>query len=317
MARKHYRRTFSASERAAIAHVQAYNELTRRLGPIVPKMKEAFFQLNTSQLGRLFDLYEKTYGSKAGTYARAAYPKWKSGQTKMAGQTAERMINLVPRFLQTSQRFELVKELCLYHQRKIYRTVEIDKRNPTEAGTQAQAALQDLVTAAANEQIPNTVFDDIIWLTDSDAIVARKIVNDVQKVRAKHVADAVTSEWEKIMALATRSDTKKFSETFSFPNGSLTIRTKDVSKCFIATSAYGSADHPDVDLLRRYRDQKLKTTVFGRSIINTYEVAGPFLARAIDNKPKIRKVVRKLIKCTVVRYLEERHAKGRRRKESQ
>jgi hypothetical protein len=51
--------------------------------------------------------------------------------------------------------------------------------------------------------------------------------------------------------------------------------------CFVATAVYGDASHPDVVLLRKYRDQILSRTVVGRSFISFYWLVGPVLARTV------------------------------------
>jgi hypothetical protein len=53
------------------------------------------------------------------------------------------------------------------------------------------------------------------------------------------------------------------------------------SRCFIATAAYGSADHPDVLLLRHFRDVYLSGTQLGRAVISVYERVGPKLAERV------------------------------------
>jgi hypothetical protein len=50
------------------------------------------------------------------------------------------------------------------------------------------------------------------------------------------------------------------------------------SPCFVATAAYGDSNHPDVVLLRRFRDQNLSRYKVGRRVITIYEAIGPRLA---------------------------------------
>jgi hypothetical protein len=51
--------------------------------------------------------------------------------------------------------------------------------------------------------------------------------------------------------------------------------------CFVATAVYGDTSHPDVVLLRKYRDQILSRTVVGRAFISFYWLVGPVLARTL------------------------------------
>jgi hypothetical protein len=57
------------------------------------------------------------------------------------------------------------------------------------------------------------------------------------------------------------------------------------SKCFVATAACGSADAPDVMALRHFRDQHLRSNLFGRRLAEFYERTSPPLARKIARRP--------------------------------
>ncbi|MEI6514223.1 MAG: tetratricopeptide repeat protein, partial [bacterium] len=48
--------------------------------------------------------------------------------------------------------------------------------------------------------------------------------------------------------------------------------------CYIATACYGSYDHPDVQVLRRFRDQVLMPTKMGRMFTSTYYKLSPAIA---------------------------------------
>lgn len=49
--------------------------------------------------------------------------------------------------------------------------------------------------------------------------------------------------------------------------------------CYIATAVYGSYDCPEVWILRRYRDNVLKPSLFGRLFIKTYYAVSPVLVK--------------------------------------
>jgi len=62
--------------------------------------------------------------------------------------------------------------------------------------------------------------------------------------------------------------------------------------CFIATACYGDYDAPEVLILRKYRDEKLAVTSFGRLFIETYYLVSPFFARTIEKSEFLKRVVR-------------------------
>jgi len=51
--------------------------------------------------------------------------------------------------------------------------------------------------------------------------------------------------------------------------------------CYIATSCYGSYDHPDVLVLRRFRDERLLATGLGRLLVAFYYSVSPAMARSL------------------------------------
>lgn len=65
-------------------------------------------------------------------------------------------------------------------------------------------------------------------------------------------------------------------------------------QCFVTTAAYGDADHPVVEVLRRFRDRFLLPTEAGKTLVRFYYEAGPSLASAIEDNP---------IACLLVRLL--------------
>ncbi|HUP65886.1 MAG TPA: CFI-box-CTERM domain-containing protein [Thermoanaerobaculia bacterium] len=71
------------------------------------------------------------------------------------------------------------------------------------------------------------------------------------------------------------------------------------SGCFIATAAYGSADHAEVARLRTFRDDVLRRTNAGRAAIGVYERVSPPIARVVARSAASRAVVRLLIRASM------------------
>jgi hypothetical protein len=62
--------------------------------------------------------------------------------------------------------------------------------------------------------------------------------------------------------------------------------------CFIATAAYGGYDHPNVQILREFRDRYLLTNCIGRIFVDTYYRYSPTLARLAATHKSIRALAR-------------------------
>lgn len=84
--------------------------------------------------------------------------------------------------------------------------------------------------------------------------------------------------------------------------------TQDASKpsggCYIATAVYGSYDNPSVRVLRRFRDDRLQNTAWGRAFIRGYYVVSPSLARHFSSANWLNRRTRSLLD-RFVRHLEQ------------
>ena len=77
------------------------------------------------------------------------------------------------------------------------------------------------------------------------------------------------------------------------------------SGCYIATAVYGSYDCPQVWTLRRFRDQKLAGTWYGRLFIHIYYAVSPFIVRLFGNTNVINKVFRRRLDRLVSKLQRE------------
>lgn len=69
--------------------------------------------------------------------------------------------------------------------------------------------------------------------------------------------------------------------------------------CFIATAAYGTPFAQEIDALRDWRDYTLQKSILGRTFVKTYYAISPPIANFIRNKPKLRRVVRVMLRPVV------------------
>jgi parallel beta-helix repeat protein len=64
------------------------------------------------------------------------------------------------------------------------------------------------------------------------------------------------------------------------------------SPCFIATAAYGTPLHEDINVLRDFRDEYLMTNPAGRSFVKVYYTTSPPIANVISEYEELRTIVR-------------------------
>jgi hypothetical protein len=72
--------------------------------------------------------------------------------------------------------------------------------------------------------------------------------------------------------------------------------------CFIATAAYGTSLAPEINVLRKWRDLKLKKSIEGRIFIKTYYAVSPYIASVIAKSETLKHLTRKILTPIVMRF---------------
>ena len=67
---------------------------------------------------------------------------------------------------------------------------------------------------------------------------------------------------------------------------------KSSGSCFIATAAYSTSTHPDLDTFRNFRDQKLLTNPVGKRLVSLYYQISPSIAQYMERQPTIKSFAR-------------------------
>lgn len=75
--------------------------------------------------------------------------------------------------------------------------------------------------------------------------------------------------------------------------------------CYVATCVYGSYDCPQVWTLRRFRDNTLGKSVWGRAFIRAYYAISPTIVRLFGDTKWFRKMWRGILDRMVVRLKAE------------
>lgn len=76
--------------------------------------------------------------------------------------------------------------------------------------------------------------------------------------------------------------------------------------CYIATMTYGSYNHPQVIILRWYRDNILKRKLWGRLFIRVYYQISPKLVVVLKGHNVINKLIRIILDKQVQRVIEKK-----------
>jgi len=75
--------------------------------------------------------------------------------------------------------------------------------------------------------------------------------------------------------------------------------------CFIATSCYGSVDHPSVEALRYFRDNSLSKSTLGRMFIALYYTISPRIAFQLEKRQALAQLVRQKLLDPLVASIDQ------------
>ena len=81
--------------------------------------------------------------------------------------------------------------------------------------------------------------------------------------------------------------------------------TKPSGGCYVATCVYGSYDCPQVWTLRRYRDNTLASTWYGRAFIHTYYAISPTIVKWFGHTKWFNKLCKRRLDRMVKKLLEQ------------
>ena len=75
-------------------------------------------------------------------------------------------------------------------------------------------------------------------------------------------------------------------------------------KCFIATAAYGTPYAEEINILRKFRDKKLKNNVIGINFIKIYCKISLPIAKIISKHELLKKIVRVTLK-PIIKFVKK------------
>ena len=99
----------------------------------------------------------------------------------------------------------------------------------------------------------------------------------------KRLGTLIGKDWTSFAVMYILDDWKKNGLPYVLEKYS---EAEQLKKCYIATSAYGSYDCPEVWVLRRYRDYKLQKTRVGRLLIRCYYAVSPAIIKVFGKSKR-------------------------------
>ncbi len=280
-----------------------YRVLMSYFGDAITDIRQAFFNFDTDALDSMLSDYGDMYGSSAESYARKTFPLWKSGNTKLSGQTMERLVELVPPYLSANQRYDLLSKVIHKHKVKCttYKSIRINVKEPSLGFSELNSALDSMSHDDMLAHIPENVMKAASWLYDDDISAARAMLAQATRLENELIKSNAKKEIELLRKTISTGQVQSASYSVTMPAGQLNVVAYTPSKCFIATVCYGEQAW-ETQVLRYWRDSHLINTSYGRSFIVWYYTHGEHLSKIIE-KHKVIKLLTKSMVSPLVKFV--------------
>lgn len=227
---RYYHRRWSGRDWAAY-HVSQRQQLTNMFAGIDKDIETIFFNLNKTSLDALFLKYGKSYGDNAEKYARKTYAKWREGSTKLSGQTAQRLLNLIPPYLSKNIKYELIRKLREHylprHSEYITTTQERWKNDVIPI-------VNKFMESSTTFELPDILKEKTTWLSDGDVDTANRMLASLEQEEAQIRSNYLSLEFKRIEALVEHIDnTQTVCHTIKLPQGEIGITIEQEKKSFV------------------------------------------------------------------------------------
>ncbi|PHM07896.1 CFI-box-CTERM domain-containing protein [Nostoc sp. 'Peltigera malacea cyanobiont' DB3992] len=141
----------------------------------------------------------------------------------------------------------------------------------------------------------NTFIQDLIKAEQLGSYEAKLVLeNDPDVSRLRDIYKSRNSSPKNPTNVNTNSQTTNSQTTNLQTTNSQTTNSQQ-GDCFIATAAYSSTEHPDLDTFRNFRDSVLLSNSFGTFLVALYYKIGPRLAKYVKKNKSIQIMSRNLL----------------------
>ncbi|PIG30230.1 hypothetical protein CLU93_4566 [Janthinobacterium sp. 35] len=269
-----------------------FTVLSALFGSAIERIRYAFMNLDEDALDELFSDYGAIHGDSAERYARKTFPNWKNGKTNLSGQTMERLVELVPPYLSSEQRFSILQLVLKRHKRSApSRTIRINVKQPEEGFSELQNALASMSHNDFLAHLPENVMKAGSWLYDDDITAARAMLAEAERLENDMIRTTASREIALLRRTISSGQVQAANYSVEMPAGSLNVIAFTPSKCFVATVCFGEAA-PETVALRFWRDHYLVETNWGRKFIVWYYKNGEKIATIVSRSTLLKGLAR-------------------------
>lgn len=291
-----------------------YTQLQGTFGGAVGEIRHAFMHLDEEARDELFSDYGAIHGSSAERYARNTFPKWKSGLTGLSGQTMRRLVQLVPPYLSSEQRFSILQSVLKLHKKSaLSQSIIIDVKAPSDGFSKLQDALAAMSREDVLAHLPEHVMEAASWLYDDDVTAARAMLAEAERLENDVIRAQASRDIELLKRTILTGQVQRANYSVEMPAGRLNVvaaTPPTLSKCFVSSVCFGE-DSPETLALRAWRDRYLIGKWWGRKFIIWYYKNGEHLAESISRSAMCKAVAKTFIKAIAMAVARNMNGSGK------
>jgi len=160
-------------------------------------VKQYFFSLSTQELKTVLAEYGKQWGPKAEQYASDTMDRWKNGTTRMSGQNAKRLFDLLPPRMPLDKKFHLVEKLWKKLGPHSHKLLQVGAQtNPDKV----LKVLQEHITQTVDQfTLPPALENRFKWLAANDVRVQQQLLNHFQELEKTQTVRLFKNELQVIL----------------------------------------------------------------------------------------------------------------------
>lgn len=217
-----YRRSYGSQDWSSW-HASQLSGQAAALGGIDEDVRNAFLALNPSKLHDFFFYYERRYGEGARAYAEKAFEKWRTGSTRMSAQTTERLLQILPPFLGTQVKFDLVRKLRERYREPESLRLEVTTRDYRRV---VKPVVERLVSKAYTQNLPESIEARLKWLSDNDGNAAKSLMAGAEAAAMRLTVSRLDEEFSEMERLLQLTPKGKVTHRIELPYGVITLLVK-------------------------------------------------------------------------------------------
>ena len=169
--------------------IEEAERLRAELGDAEAQARDTFLNLDAQRRLHLLHAYRERHGQRQYEYCIATLDRWRSGRVKMSGLVAERIFDLLPRFVTPGERHQIAEKLWTHLSPGSDNQILVRRDSSPE---QVRSALDDYARRHIRSyNFPDRLRERFTWIANRDVRVTESLLNHFQQIEYRIAVDAI------------------------------------------------------------------------------------------------------------------------------